>query len=301
MSLIAAVIAAVLVVQLLKRTSRQLEEARKPPETVDVVVATRNLYMGLPIQEGDVAIRALAPEMVPADVVFTDVDMAVGRTPKERILANEIVRSERLARREAGIGLNAIITPGKRAVSIAVKAEEAVAGFIQPLNYVDVIVVIRPDDKSVNAKAVSKTLLQGVKVLAVGASLGGPQPEDDPDAKPKKRASSGQVKGRRTVTLEVTLEEAESIALAAAKGDISLALRADIDITQVETHGATADALIGLDTKTEAPKRITTMARKNASTEPPKVGAQVITGSETTELVIGEDGKVEEADKRRHR
>jgi Flp pilus assembly protein CpaB len=129
-SLVAAVLAAVLVVQLLKRAQKQVEQAKRPDETVDIVVATRKLYMGVPIQDGDVAVRKMDPQMVPADVVFTAADQVVGRTPKERILASEIVRSERLARREAGIGLNAIITPGKRAISIAVKAEEAVAGFI---------------------------------------------------------------------------------------------------------------------------------------------------------------------------
>ena len=259
-SLIAAVLAAVMVVQLLKNMQKKVETASAPSETVDVVVASRNLYMGLPIQDGDVAVRRLAPEMVPAEVVFTAVDQVVGRTPKERILASEIVRSERLARREAGIGLNAIITPGKRAVSIGVKAEEAVAGFIQPLNYVDVIVVIRPDSaKDINARAVSKTLMQGIKVLAVGDSLTGLQGDETEtataakgkDGKQKAKKSSsknkGYVKGKRTVTLEVTLEEAEELALATEKGDLTLALRADIDITQFETHGATADTLIGLE------------------------------------------------------
>ncbi len=227
-SLVAAVLAAVLVVQLLKRAQKQVEQAKRPDETVDIVVATRKLYMGVPIQDGDVAVRKMDPQMVPADVVFTAADQVVGRTPKERILASEIVRSERLARREAGIGLNAIITPGKRAISIAVKAEEAVAGFIAPLNYVDVIVVIKPDDQdNAGTRAIAKTLLQGIKVLAVGDSLGGVGGDETETAAAakagKKKApaakskNTGVVKGKRTVKLEVELEEAEQISLAAAK------------------------------------------------------------------------------------
>ncbi len=303
-SLIAAVLAAVMVVQLLKNMQKKVENASAPSETVDVVVASRNLYMGLPIQDGDVAVRRLAPEMVPAEVVFTAVDQVVGRTPKERILASEIVRSERLARREAGIGLNAIITPGKRAVSIGVKAEEAVAGFIQPLNYVDVIVVIRPDSaKDIGARAVSKTLLQGIKVLAVGDSLTGLQGDETETAtaakgkggKEKKKKPSknkGYVKGKRTVTLEVTLEEAEELALASEKGDLTLALRADIDITQVETHGATADTLIGLEPDDEE-KPLTTMAK--ARPTPVKAGpqAEVVSGGTTTVVEFGDDGRSE--------
>ncbi|MBK9644509.1 MAG: Flp pilus assembly protein CpaB [Deltaproteobacteria bacterium] len=302
-SLITAVLAAVLVVQLLKRSQAQLQEAMKPKETVDVVVAKRNLYMGIPITEEDVAVRALSPEMVPADVVFTSIEAVLQRTPKERVLVNEIVRSERLARREAGIGLNAIITPGKRAVSVAIAAEEAVAGFIQPLNYVDVIVVIRPDDsKEYGANAVAKTLLQSIKVLAVGSSLGGPDEAETAEAgKAKKRDTSGVVKGKRTVTLEVTPEEAESIALASVKGEIVLALRADIDILQVQTNGMTANALIGFDPLADEPAApSTTMAstkpRAKAATpaveDGPKV--QVIEGSTTTDVTINADGTTKE-------
>ncbi|MCB9743156.1 MAG: Flp pilus assembly protein CpaB [Alphaproteobacteria bacterium] len=303
-SLVAAVIAAVLVVQLLQNANRQVEQIKKAQEnTVDVVVATRNLYMGLPIQEGDVAARALAPEMVPAEVVFTSVDEVLGRTPKERILANEILRVERLAKRDAGVGLNAIITPGKRAVSIAVKAEEAVAGFIQPRNYVDVIVVIKPDDKSLGAKAVATTLLQGIMVLAVGDSLGGPEKvDDDPKAKKKKRGNTGVVKGKRTVTLEVTPEEAQEIALAAARGEITLALRADIDILEVDTVVATATTLIGMEPKDEAPKQIGTMkskASKQPTTAPALSGPQVISGSKVENTVVGEDGSVQSDKKKR--
>ncbi|MEY3213388.1 MAG: hypothetical protein RIT28_3869 [Pseudomonadota bacterium] len=303
-SLVTAVLAAVLVVQLLKRSQAQLQEAMKPKETVDVVVAKRNLYMGIPITEEDVAVRALSPEMVPADVVFTSIEAVLQRTPKERVLVNEIVRSERLARREAGIGLNAIITPGKRAVSVAIAAEEAVAGFIQPLNYVDVIVVIRPDDsKEYGANAVAKTLLQSIKVLAVGSSLGGPDEAETAEAgKAKKRDTSGVVKGKRTVTLEVTPEEAESIALASVKGEIVLALRADIDILQVQTNGMTANALIGFDPLADEPaapsttmastKPKSTKAATPAVEDGPKV--QVIEGNTTTDVTINADGTTKE-------
>ena len=306
-SLIAAVIAAVLVVKLIDKANRQLEEARKPKETVDVVVATRTLYMGLPVAEGDVVVRGMAPEMVPADVVFTSVDMLIGRTPKERILVNEIVRAERLARREAGIGLNALINPGKRAVAIAVKAEEAVAGFIQPGNDVDLIVVIRPDDKSTGVRAVSKTLLQGIKVLAVGSSLSSSDEPEEPDPKAKRRSSrdTGVVKGKRTVTLEVTPTDAESIALSVAEGDITLVLRADIDIEQVVTNGVVADQLVGVDVESTTPSTTMRAKPRNTTPAPPAVpqeaGPTVVSGSNVQQLEVTEGGAIKETDKRKKR
>lgn len=305
-SLIAAVVAAVLVVKLIDKANRQLEEARRPKETVDVVIATRTLYMGLPVAEGDVEVRGMAPEMVPADVVFTSVDMLIGRTPKERILVNEIVRAERLARREAGIGLNALINPGKRAVAIAVKAEEAVAGFIQPGNYVDLIVVIRPDDKSTGVRAISKTLLQGIKVLAVGSSLSSSDEPEEPDPKAKRRASrdTGVVKGKRTVTLEVTPTDAESIALSVAEGDITLVLRADIDIEQVVTNGVVADQLVGVEV--ESTPSTTMRAKPRSSTPttpavPQEAGPTVVSGSNIQQLEVTEGGGIKETDKRKKR
>ncbi|MED5372401.1 MAG: Flp pilus assembly protein CpaB [Myxococcota bacterium] len=318
-SVVAAALAVFLVVQLLRRAENQLAEASKPQETVDVVVAARNLYMGLPIGEDDVAVVKLVPEIVPADVTFTSKDAVMGRIPKERVLAQEILRAERLARAESGVGLNALITPGKRAVSIAVKAEEAVAGFIQPLNYVDVIVVIKPDDKeAVNSRAVSKILLQGIKVLAIGDSMQGNYGDETEkgDAKGKKATtkkkqqskSAGVVKGKRTVTLEVTPEEAEQIALAQAKGDIVLALRADIDINQITTNGKRVDSLIGLDDPEAAPPspiKPRTGGRTSRPTKPtteaPAVGAEVIQGDDKTDYTVGEDGRVIEEGRRGRR
>lgn len=308
-SLIAAVLAVVLVIQLLKQADKRVKEATQEKETVDVVVATRNLYMGLPITEDDVAVRELAPEMVPADVVFTSSDMVIGRTPKERILAQEIVRTERLARKESGVGLNAVITPGYRAVAVAVKAEEAVAGFIQPLNYVDVIVVIKPDDtKEVGSRAVSKTILQGIKVLAVGDSMQGNYGnEAEPvDTKKKKKSSGnkGVVKGKRTITLEVAPEEAEALALAQAKGDIVLALRADIDINQIETHGQRVDTLIGLDPEEKPPEPMAARPRGNGTKKPPADDgptAVVIEGGNTTEVTFNNDGTTDESSENQRR
>ena len=304
-SVVAAALAVFLVVQLLRRAENQLEEASKPQETVDVVVATRNLYMGLPIGEDDVAVVKLVPEIVPADVTFTSKDAVLGRIPKERVLAQEILRAERLARRESGVGLNALILPGKRAVSIAVKAEEAVAGFIQPLNYVDVIVVIKPDDKdALNTRAVSKILLQGIKVLAIGDSLNGNYGDEEEKGsekgakkKNKPTKNTGVVKGKRTVTLEVTPGEAEQLALAQAKGEIVLALRADIDINRVEENGVIVDELIGLDRRVAPPSPMKSTRGSKGSSGPKTpdtvtTEAQVIQGSSTTGYTVGEDGKV---------
>jgi pilus assembly protein CpaB len=279
-ALVAAAITAAVVAQVVKAYQQQLESQAARPQTVDTVVAVRDLYMGIPITQEDVALRQLAPEMVPAESAFQSVDEVVGRTPRERILANELLRTERLARRDAGIGLNAIVTPGKRAMAIEVNTESGVAGFLQPNNFVDVIVTIKPDDDAVDVKWVTETILQGIKVLAVDSNLGNNEEQEKKNRTQRMRPS---------VTLEVTLEEAEKLALASSKGELHLVLRSDVDITQVEDHGPMViNNIIGLDP--QEPTKPTTATRLR-NTKPADVGP-----TDTVEVIQGADRKTEKFD-----
>ncbi|MCK6506812.1 Flp pilus assembly protein CpaB [Myxococcota bacterium] len=292
-ALVAAAITAAVVAQVVKAYQKQLESQAARPQTVETVVAVRDLYMGIPITQEDVALRQLAPEMVPAESAFQSVDEVVGRTPRERILANELLRTERLARRDAGIGLNAIVTPGKRAMAIEVNTESGVAGFLQPNNFVDVIVTIKPDDDAVDAKWVTETILQGIKVLAVDSNLGNNEEQEKKNRTQRLRPS---------VTLEVTLEEAEKLALASSKGELHLVLRSDVDITQVEDHGPMViNNIIGLDPVEETKP---TTVRRLRNTKPAEAGpadtVEVIQGADRTTEKFDEQGnKIEDKNKRR--
>jgi len=241
-SIVAAGLTAGLVIKLLQQSRAQIEEASRPPELVPVVIAKRDLYVGLPITEEDVIVVQLTPNMVPSDLVFDDALSVTRRVPRERILANEPLRAERLAQKEAGIGLNAIIATGKRAMTVETDTESGLAGMLQPGNYVDVIVTIRPDDANVKAKWVTETILQGIRVLAVGSSLAGASGGGDEEK------SSSRRRTRPSVTMELTLEEAEKLALASSKGDIHMVLRNDVDITMQTTAAPlTSATLIGYE------------------------------------------------------
>jgi pilus assembly protein CpaB len=148
--------------------------------------------------------------------------------PRERILALEFIREERLADPEAGIGLNAIIPRGMRALSINISDGSAVSGFLNPGNYVDVLVTIEGDE---TREAETRTLLQAVTVLAVNSRLG--------------NSAEALERARPSVTLAVTPDLAEKLAHAVAQGAVTLTLRNDIDVTHVETHGALVSNLLG--------------------------------------------------------
>lgn len=295
-ALVAAAVTAAFAVQVVRSYQEQSAMQAQRQETVQTVVAIRDLYMGIPITQQDVALRDLMPEMVPPDAAFQSVDEVVGRTPRERILANELIRTERLARRDAGIGLNAIVTPGKRAMAIEVNTESGVAGFLQPNNFVDVIVTIKPDEEVDGAKWVTETILQGIKVLAVDSNLGSNEEQEKEKQNRARRL-------KPSVTLEVTLEEAEKLALSTSRGELHLVLRSDVDITHIESHGPLVISnIIGLDPKVDT-KTATTGRRPGRATKPAETGpadsVEVIQGSERkTENFDDQGNKIDDKTKR---
>lgn len=303
-SVVLALVAVAIVLKVLRDANEKAREAeRRQSETVQVVIATRDLYMGLPIGPDDVVEREVAPEVVSRENIFGSLTEVLGRTPRERILAGEPIRSERLARPDAGVGLNAIVTPGKRAMTIATTVETAVAGLLQAGNYIDIIVTIRPEDPTaVGAKWVSETILQGIKVLAVGTNLDGSNSAPKEGEKKSGRGSSDSArKMKPSITLEVTPEEAEKLALASTRGDIHVALRSDIDILQYDSHGLTTGAsLIGYPPRN--PTAVPAATGRPAPTAPEVVQpelprAEVIQGSKKQEVTFGASGGTSEKKK----
>ncbi|MBM4389804.1 MAG: Flp pilus assembly protein CpaB [Deltaproteobacteria bacterium] len=306
-SLLLAVLAAGLVFRVAQRSQEQLNEAAKPSNTVDVVVAQRDLYTGLSIGDQDVVLRRVPLGSVPDQGIFSSLDDVVGRTPSERILAGEPIRDERLARPAQGIGLNAVVTPGKRAMTVATSTEDAAAGVLQPGNYVDIIVTIKPEDPAAaNAKWANDTILQTIKVLAVGGSLSQSAADQTktatsaPGEDGKKRTTSSAQPGSQqemmrrmkpSITLEVTPEEAEKLALAVAQGDIHVVLRSDLDNFQYTDHGPiTSRALIGSPAGPPSPIGRPKTDKPSSNTENADPSATVIMGSSRTDVKFNAAG-----------
>ncbi|MFZ5480320.1 MAG: Flp pilus assembly protein CpaB [Myxococcota bacterium] len=307
-SLVLAAFAAAVVFSVIKKSQERIKEASKPRETVDVVIAVRDLYMGLPIREDDVTVRKVVPEMVPPELTFAQLTDVYGRTPRERVLANEILREERLARPDAGIGLNAIVTPGRRAMTLQTDTETGVAGLVQVGNYLDVIVTIKPEDPDqVGGQWVSETILHGIKVLAVGAQVTAeaekpPEPKvdpKDPKAKQPQKSSGGSsaAKGnfKPSITVELTPEEAEKLAMAQSQGEITVVLRSDIDVLDAPNQGVTdVDKVLGLDAKAKYEEPIP-RRREKVEAPPPKLESEVISGGSKSTVTFEGDGTTSES------
>jgi pilus assembly protein CpaB len=195
-------------------------------ETVPVVVASAPLPMATSIVAGQLRIVQWPKEALPKGT-FSKVEDLAGRVAKERILEGEPIVLARLASKEAGAGLTAIIPEDMRAMSVKVNEVIGVAGFIHPNDRVDVIAVMAANDASTNPTdrlPRAKVILQNIQVLAVGEEM------------------VDESKGQKTqpvnvVTLLVMPEDAERLALAAEEGHIRLAMRNPIDQFEVETAG----------------------------------------------------------------
>jgi len=282
-SVIAGVAALYVVYQLIGSYQAKIREASKPEETVMAIVAARDLYQGITITEEDLFAVEIPPEYLHEDV-YQSPEHVVGRIPRERILANEFIREERLADADEGIGLNAIIPRGMRAISINVEGGSAVSGFLNPGNYVDVLVTLDPERSGRGSDTMTTTLLQAVYVLAVNSRLGSGAKRREGEEEQPARSTR---RFRPSVTLAVTPEQAEEVAHAEKKGTITLALRNDLDVGFAAVEGTTAKDVLG---EKPAPKPRPKPKPKAVEPEPEATTIQIIRGGST------EDHQVENPD-----
>ncbi len=154
---------------------------------------------------------------------------AQGRVVRTTLYPGEIILEERLIKRGSMGGLPSLIPIGMRAITLKVDDTISVSGFVRPGHYVDILTTVDVDDDQ--GKTVTKTILQSIQVIATGQEI-----ENQEDDKKSKVVP--------TVTVLVTLEEAERLALATNAGMIRLVLRNHDDLEQIPTEGITLNSLI---------------------------------------------------------
>lgn len=212
--------------------SRYLANASEYTKNLgNVVIAKTDIEIGSRIIPEQLTI-AQFPRNVAPEGTFSRVDeKLIGRVAVTRISAREPITESRLAPEGTAAGLSAIIPEGYRAMNVRVDDVVGISGFIMPGTLVDVVVVIEPPDNNQNRERISKIVLQNIKVLANGANLD----------KPKNEKEAERVK---TVTLQVTPDQAEKLALASSEGKLQLVMRNSIDQGDEVTPGANKRSLL---------------------------------------------------------
>jgi pilus assembly protein CpaB len=198
-----------------------------------IVVATADANRGQRLTPELLGLAEWPTKDVPKDA-FTDPLRLHDRVLKGNLLKNEPISESKLAPAGTLGGLSALISEGKRAITVRVNDVIGVAGFALPGNYVDVIVHTEREPGQ-NATApvavqhISKIVLERILVLAVAQEV------SRDETKPKVV---------NAVTLEVSPEQAEHLDLARGVGTLSLALRNQVDPSLPTTVGATKRTLL---------------------------------------------------------
>ena len=192
---------------------------------VEVVVAANDIPIGTKIAERDVRLVRYPQANLPAGV-FTKRAQVYGRGVVLPISGGEFILPGKLAAENAGAGLPSMIPPGMRAVSVRVNDVVSVAGFVQPGTRVDVLLTGNPGS---SGERQTTTVLENVAVIAVGKSL-------------LERLGVGE-QSAPVITLLVSPDDAQKLALAGQEGRIQLALRNPLD-TRRESIPATRESLL---------------------------------------------------------
>src|SRR5690242_12295370 len=103
----------------------------KPMATTHVVVASEPMPLGSRLKEDGLKLIDW-PTRDPLPGSFTRIEDCVGRALITAVVPNEPIMQKKLAPREAGAGLPAVIPEGMRALSVRVDDVVGVAGFVVP-------------------------------------------------------------------------------------------------------------------------------------------------------------------------
>src|SRR5687767_11490036 len=195
-----------------------------------VVVAAVDIELGSRINPQMLSTIDWPSGSVPVGA-FKEMKDVQERVAKVSLLRGEAILEGKLAPIGTLGGLSAVISPGKRAMTVRVNDVVGVAGFALPGNFVDVVVNAQQDKgKGEENRQISKTVLEHVLVLAVAQEAG------RDDTKPRVVSA---------VTLELSLEDSERLDLARSVGTLSLVLRNQVDKDKVQTAGITKSQLFG--------------------------------------------------------
>jgi pilus assembly protein CpaB len=239
-------------------------EAKTQP-TRAVAVAAANINLGEALTSQHVKLMSWPKDSVPAGTLAS-VAEAEGRVALTSIVVGEPLLDAKLAPKLAGGGILPMLVP-ENLRGVTIKVDDAVreSGFVSPNSRVDVVVSIA--DRQGSAERTGKVILQNVPVLAAGQSV--------------------EMQGNKpvpitTVTLALTPEQAERLAVAQTEGRLMLATRNLGDNRVVETPGTNVKKLLG--TSSAPPQKQPTTTRATPSENPPPpYTVTVFRGSEMTE------------------
>jgi len=237
---------------------------------VPVVMAADDIQVGTKLEAHDVHVVTLPQSAVPPGA-YSGTSQVLGRGAILPVSKGEFILPSKLAAVNAGTGLPSMIPQGMRAVSVRVNDVVSVAGFVQPGTHVDVLATGGNDRQTT-------TVLENVLVLAVGKSLD--------------RNASADAQTAPVITLAVSPDDAQKLALVSQEGRIQLSLRNPLDTRKGGIGAIRTSSLYSGETPvaTEPKPKAHRVAARVPAPPPAPYQVEMIRGSKRDETKF-EDNK----------
>jgi pilus assembly protein CpaB len=195
-------------------------EARARKETIDVVVARRDMSRGDALSAERLALRAVPKDYAQSGAVRPEEFRQIeGRVLQADVKGGEMILWGLLQPKKPP-SFSARVQPGRRAMTVAVDEINSVSGMLEPGDLIDLIASFER-----RGKKFALPLLQSVRVMATGQRAA-----EDP--------ASGERRQFSTVTIDLMPQQAAGLVLARESGRLTALLRNPGD-----RDGAAAEAI----------------------------------------------------------
>lgn len=194
---------------------------------VTIVTAKTSIPERTLIKEEMLSLMTMPSNKVPNGALMSTADL-VGRPTRVAIAPGEVITVQKVFASVLDMGLSGRIPPECRAITVGISDVTGVAGFAQPGDYVDVMLV---SSQVENNKVVSEMILQNVLLLAINKQV------ENTNTAPVQNNSKDKGKNQNAViqpkvtgnpamaTMALVPEDALKLAAKAQLGQIYLVLR----------------------------------------------------------------------------
>src|SRR5579862_4407162 len=202
-------------------------EARQAVPQQSVMVAARDLPVATLLRSDDLKLVQMPADRVPPGAIQQGTQpgsTVLGAATEHAFKTGEAITEDSIIRSTDARFLRAVLAPGFRALSVSFSEPQIGAGLIQPGDHVDVLLTQNLTEDNAAYKSVGETIMSNLRVIAADR-IHLQQPAET--AQHVQAPVNQPIP--RTVTLEVTPQQAEGLMVAERLGTLQLTLRGLVD------------------------------------------------------------------------
>lgn len=205
------------------------------PKLLSVVVAARDVYRGEKLEVDDLKVLQVPTDGVTTSNVIVNPQDAVGHVAQQTLFAGEWILKQKIDGNTSAEmkSVSALLGKERRAMRFPVGAHNGLLGMLNPGDHVDIISVFESTDSK---RMISRVILQNISVLSIGQNnrMTAFTPKSD-------NLQSGNnpetVQSNSMIAVDVSVKEAEQLALAMNVGALHVLLRNGSDADIIKTDG----------------------------------------------------------------